>query len=934
MARLRILADGNSQQARANARGKLFEATMAQVLRHYGYKIDSLANVNYSGMEIDIEGKAIATDIPLYAECKCYEKEVDAPQLQSFFGKYMTRWFKNKRCQGLFIALPGVNSHAKGFYRDNCESNPDITVRLYEEDQIINAILDVPGIANPNVIGKNITKDLGTPGDWIILYTDKGLFWVQYIIAPGKGIPTELILFDKGGLPISDTNTIEYLTQLYPELADFERINLEKTAQLKPSKDLHELEEIVEVRGSSECFEYQFPSSPQYFVGRQLILKDIDSFVEKILNKNSSSRGLLFEANSGWGKSSLILAANERLRDMGHFAVAIDSRSASSSQFILRVIDYVFDKLGNFDGIIPEELFPRTITGFDGAISALNEIGRILEKRRKILFIFLDQFENIFYHPETLKIISDLLLKLCDSQTNIILGFSWKTDLIGVHSEFPYKLRDSIKDSSVIIPIKPFSETETTELLDRLSSELHTSLRSDLKFLLSEFSQGYPWLLKKLCAHVKAQVVAGVRQSDIANHLLNVEELFQEDLHGLSPEEEDTLRRIAKQAPINISDLGEDFGPEIVQTLVHHRLIVRIANKYDVYWDIFRDYLNTDSIPVQENYILRQQIGSVLKAIKLLSTAPDYQLSTSEFQKQAGLSEKSYYNVIRDMKLLGLAKIEDENVILQLAHSNDEKKQEDILRNHLKERLRGNRLAREVLKQVELGELLTLDQISEILAKSCPYISASKQTWKLYAHIIADWIDFADLVVFNKEMGTLSAYISGIGGRKKFTARTGRRSDSVAAPSIQSKPIIDTAISLFQALEKNPTKDNSVDINSFRHKRYKSALANLDDLEFIIRKRRSIIILPKLKEFVLNPEKRPSIFAEQALKMDVFYTFIGILKEYEKNGIILMQLALELRNRSGFVWKDSTAIWYAKIMLNWARYAELAPDFFSRRGIL
>lgn len=748
MARLKILAEGNSQQARANARGKLFEEIMAQALRHYGYKIDSLANVNYSGMEIDIEGKAIATDIPLYAECKCYEKEVDAPQLQGFFGKYMTKWFKDNRCQGLFIALPAVNSHAKGFYRENCESNPKITVRLYEEDQIIDAILDVPQTVNPNDLGKGIMDDLGTPGDWIMLYTDKGLFYVQYIIAPGAGIPTKLILFDRCGTAISDTNTIEYIAQLYPELEDFERINFRKIPSFKSNEDLHELEEIVEVRGSSECFEYQFPSSPQYFVGRLSILRDIDSYVEKILNKGSSSRGILFEANSGWGKSSLILAATARLRDTGHFAVAIDSRSASSSQFILRVIDYVFDKLGNFNGIIPDELFQRTITGFDGAVNALKKIGQILEEQQKILFIFLDQFENIFYHPETLKIIGDLLLKLCDSQTNVVLGFSWKTDLIGVHSEFPYKLRDLIKDSSVIMPLKPFSKTETNELLDKLSNELHTPLRSDLKFLLSEFSQGYPWLLKKLCAHVKAQVDAGVRQPNIANHLLNVKELFHEDLRGLSLEEEDTLRRIAKQAPIIISDLGEDFSPEIVQTLVHRRLIVRIANKYDVYWDVFRDYLNTGSIPVQENYILRQQIGSVLKAIKLLSSATRYQLSTSEFQNQAGLSEKSYYNVIRDMKLLGLAKVEDENVIMQIAYSNDEKKQEDLLRNHLKERLRGNRLAREVLKQVERGEMLTLDQISEILAESCPYISASKQTWKLYAHIITDWIDFADLAVY------------------------------------------------------------------------------------------------------------------------------------------------------------------------------------------
>jgi len=390
MARLKILAEGNSQQARANARGKLFEEIMANALRHYGYKIDRLANINYSGMEIDIEGKAIVTDIPLYAECKCYEKEVDAPQLQAFFGKYMTRWLKDKRCQGLFIALPGVNSHAKGFYRENCESNPDITVRLYEEDQIIDAIFDAPGTVKPNTASKDIPIDLGTPGDWIILFTDKGLFYVQYIIAPGAGIPTKLILFDRDGKPITDTNTIEYIAQLYPELADFERINYRKISSLKSSQELLELEEIVEVRGSSECFEYQFPSSPQYFVGRRLILNDIDNYVEKILNKSSSSRGILFEANSGWGKSSLILAATARLRDTGHFAVAIDSRSASSSQFVLRVVDYVFDKLGNFNGMIPDELFPRTITGFDGAVSALRKIGQILEEQQKILFIFLD----------------------------------------------------------------------------------------------------------------------------------------------------------------------------------------------------------------------------------------------------------------------------------------------------------------------------------------------------------------------------------------------------------------------------------------------------------------------------------------------------------------------------------------------------------------
>src|SRR5690349_12976216 len=123
-------------------RGKLFEKLMAEVLRHYGYSIDHhITNVNYAGMEIDIEGRHLVTGIPLYAECECYETEmVDAPKLQAFYGKYMAKWLKEKRSHGLFIALPGINSHAQGFYREYCELSSEVTFRLSEEEQVLNAI--------------------------------------------------------------------------------------------------------------------------------------------------------------------------------------------------------------------------------------------------------------------------------------------------------------------------------------------------------------------------------------------------------------------------------------------------------------------------------------------------------------------------------------------------------------------------------------------------------------------------------------------------------------------------------------------------------------------------------------------------------------------------------------------------------------------------
>lgn len=143
MERLRIVAGGNSEQEKANARGKLFEKITAEVLRHCGYEIDEhRANVNYAGMEIDIEGKTRITGIPLYAECKCYSSDLSSEKLQTFYGKYMTRWFKDNRCHGLFIAIPGINSHAMGFYREHCCSNDRITISILQESQVLDALVN------------------------------------------------------------------------------------------------------------------------------------------------------------------------------------------------------------------------------------------------------------------------------------------------------------------------------------------------------------------------------------------------------------------------------------------------------------------------------------------------------------------------------------------------------------------------------------------------------------------------------------------------------------------------------------------------------------------------------------------------------------------------------------------------------------------------
>lgn len=268
------------------------------------------------------------------------------------------------------------------------------------------------------------------------------------------------------------------------------------------------------------------------------------------------------------------MATVNKLANKGHYAVAIDSRSASTSQFLLKSVEYIIQKFGDFDGAMKEK---QIISGFDGAVQGLINIGDALKKRNKVLFIFFDQFENIFYLLDVLQRIAHLCLKVADSSTNVILGFSWKTDLVGLTRDFPYRWRDIIIDCCQTYRLKQFSEIETNALLDFLSLELHATLRRDLRFLLSEFSQGYPWLLKKLCAHVKKQRQTGIPQAEMARSLLNVEQLFLEDLEGLSTQQEESLRRIARLAPVSISDLGEEFTPQILQSLVDRRLIVKVG---------------------------------------------------------------------------------------------------------------------------------------------------------------------------------------------------------------------------------------------------------------------------------------------------------------------------------------------------------------------
>jgi hypothetical protein len=922
MGRLKILAQGRSSPARARSRGKLFEAMMIQVLHHYGYSAHRVLHEDAAEMEIHIEGKHNATGFPLFADCKFYETPVSASMLQAFYGRYMTQWHKDKRCHGLLIALPGIDRSARKFYREHIEGNPQVTTLLYEEEQVLKAISKNPDGAGPDIDKKHIPKNIGKPGKFFLLYTEKGWFRVWPITSQGKKNPDQIAIFNHRGIPVFDRSTLSYLTKLYPELDDVDNITVGRTAVLQPGL-FQDADEIVEVRGGAGCFEYQYPAGPEYFVGRKALLDELDSFAKALINKNTARRGIVFEGPSGSGKSSAVLASVNRLQKKGHFAVAIDSRTASSPSFLPGIIDYILKKFGDFGGILTETDSQKSATGFDRAVKAIFHIGKRLESHGKFLFIFLDQFGKVFLLPDVLKPINDLFLKICEEQAHLILCFSWNKDFVLSTRGFSDDLIQRVRKNSKNMILKTFSRAEMDLFLKKLAKDLDEALTKNLHSFLVEFSQGYPWLLKLLCFHVKIARESGLPQSNIAENLLSLEELFQHDLQKLSNKESALLLEIAGSAPMRVSESRSAVEPKIIQNLIRQGVIVAIGDTVDVYGDIFREYLNVDVLPYWDNYILGSGSENVIKAVKILDAAGGT-LEVSDFNKQTGLPEKLFYRLVKDMGFLGLVNITKGNAALQIKLSSPDRDGGIVLRTYLKDRLKANRPVRRLLKTLKQKNTLAIDDIAKLLETWCAYISSTKQGWVRYARILAQWMDTADLALVDKRNPGLIGFDPATEIRERHLLLPKRRGAKI--PLIQYSPVEDIAIRLVRALHG----DGRVNWTGLSKSTIFRALATLEDLGFIVRKMPLIKVLPKAEAFVSNPDKRAFLFAQGALQLTSFSSFIKILESHQVKGNTLLKLGLELGENLGANWKNSTAETMAKIMLDWARYAKLAPGVFTQ----
>jgi hypothetical protein len=725
-----IVANGDTPSAQANNKGHLFEKFVAKLFEAYGCNKPTIKNLNVrsNGYELDLVTQFTLSSKRAIAECKAYSSPLAVGELNIFYSKLCTDRFDHSDTYGWFVAIPGLTKDGHELAR-KIEKN-DSGFKLITAIEIYELVRQKAWITPIQASGSVVISDEA------ILVTASGVAAIAKQLDPANRLPTRVLVQRSDGTVSQDDINLIAATDYANGLPI---LDLGVPSAIPAPSQVADIPNLFTVVGSKADFEYQFPAAPEFFVGREDILARIKGITD---SAGSQASVIVLNAQSGWGKSSLALRLAYQAEKAGGFSVVFDTRTAASASYVSAALRKALT-----DAVASGKLSMPPDPSFASLQSTLTTLQAAFSQGKKVpMLIFFDQFENVFRNTRLTQEFRDLALGIREVEAPIFIGFSWKTDLVGLTEGYPFQLRDEIRGAALVLNVEPFGPKEVGTLLGRLGKAAKTKLSTDLRQRLREYSQGLPWLLKKLANHILTQLQAGTSEEELLADALNIERLFEQDLATLEAQEIEAIKMIAREAPVAVADIVERVSPQVIQSLVDQRLVVRVGERLDTYWDTFREFLVSGKVAVEDTYILRQRPLGTSNLLKFLVSCGG-EATATDVARGLSTSSNVVFNASRELRQLGILAPKPGSLILaeQLRSG---KLTESQVQERVNKALRRHKVFSKLqdLLAASASQKITVDDLAKQMPNLFPAMAAKTNTWRVYALAFASWFDYAGLV--------------------------------------------------------------------------------------------------------------------------------------------------------------------------------------------
>jgi hypothetical protein len=743
--------DPENTELSAQKKGDLFEELTRRLATEAGFT-NVVLKRKHASLEYDVEGESILHRVPLTGEAKAHEATIRGQDVAAFVGKLLPL-AANGRVLGLFISVSDFTPDAKDYLDTTLPTLAQFQIELTTlvGPAIPKFFVNHAGYASDETIRSRVKElhGLHTLDTWLVA-SQTGDFLVASCGPNEITAATNFALFKTDGTELTlEADDVDRLSRQLPDLAELVLV----TTSADLTTEAARAEGLPTVAAGAGSLDYRFPAPPEYFIGRTEPLAAIKQLLEQAKTGTTAVRAAQVLSRSGVGKSSLLLKTPTVVDAP---VVTLDGRSIrAASDARLVVTEAVLKAQESVSGLAELE-GPSSLEQAAGGLQAL---GEALSDQNAVLVAQVDQFESTLRVPAAFDAIRNFVEATTTHALPIIWIFARKSDVAVTFDEGAEIDLGRLNALSEAIRLDDFNADESRLMFDQLEAVIGESIRPELATAISTFSGGFPWLHKRLCAHVETMHREGIGQRELVQTGLRAEDLFEEDLAGLTEQDRALLRRIATHLPATAGELATHLEAEInpgrltekLNDFLSSKLLRLSGDIYDAYNDVFKTYLVTDQIPFEARYVYRVQPRAAIQMVRTIARLGPRSLT--DFQNAVGGSHVANLNKLRELRLLGLINPKPGRV--ELALETQEALEKNALGELLRRRLRANGLVVRALDLVAANDEVSLEQLVAELQRELPQVEIAAETWTLYAKTLANWLHFASLAQFGG--GVLSA---------------------------------------------------------------------------------------------------------------------------------------------------------------------------------